>query len=81
MNGDHIKASFVISNLSSLEGQLIVCLEFLPYTPDNYSVVSPRFVPIILDACSLIDSVLRDLIDQPDEHSTFKRFALETRIP
>jgi len=75
---NHTKASFVISNFSSLEKQLSACLDFLPYTSENHSVVSPRFVPIILDACSLIDSVLRDLIDKTNEKSTFKRYARET---
>lgn len=72
------KASFVISNFASLEEQLAACLAFLPYTPENDHVVSPRFVPIILDACSLIDSVLRDFFEQPDRRATFKQFASET---
>ena len=78
MKDKHTKASFVISNFSSLEEQLLACLAFLPYTADNHHVVSPRFVPIILDACSLIDSVLRDFVGQPDKRTTFKRYARET---
>jgi hypothetical protein len=78
MKANRTRASFVISNFSSLEEQLLTCLDFLPYTVDNQRVVSPRFVPIILDACSIIDSILRDLVDQPDERTTFKRYARET---
>lgn len=78
MKDRRTKASFVISNFSSLEEQLLACLTFLPYTPDNHHVVSPRFVPIILDACSLIDSVLRDFVHQPEERTTFKQYARET---
>ena len=78
MKEKHTKASFVISNFSSLEEQLGVCLDFLPYAPENHSVVSPRFIPIILDACGLIESVLKDITDKPDERSTFKRYAGET---
>lgn len=82
MKDNRTRASFVISNFSSLEEQLLTCLDFLPYTVDNQRVVSPRFVPIILDACSIIDSVLRDLVDRPGERTTFKRYARETeRIP
>lgn len=78
MKDNRTKASFVISNFSSLEEQLSACLDFLPYTPETHGVVSPHFVPIILDACSLIDSVLRDLVNKTNEQSTFKRYARET---
>ena len=78
MKEKHTKASFIISNFSSLEEQLGVCLDFLPYAPENHGVVSPRFIPIILDACGLIESILKDIIDKQNERSTFKRYASET---
>lgn len=72
------KLSVVISNFSSLEIRLAEFLDFLPYTKDSKHVVSPRFIPIILDACSLIDSVLRHLAVKSDKRIGFKELALET---
>jgi len=40
----------------------------------NQTVLSPKFVPILLDACSLIDSVLRDATNGEDRH-TLKSYA------
>jgi len=78
MREKHTKASFIISNFSSLEDQFGLCLDFLPYAPENRNVVSPRFIPIILDACGLIESVLKDITDEPNERGNFKRYAVET---
>jgi hypothetical protein len=72
------RLSVVVANFSSLEDSLLEYLGFLHYTEDNRRIVSPRFVPIILDACSLIDSVLRDFIGQPEKRSSFKYYARET---
>lgn len=71
------KFSVVLANFTSIEDRLVEYLNFLPYTKDTQLVVSPRFIPIILDACSLIDSILRSII-QINKRTTFKNLALET---
>ena len=65
----------ILSNFSSLENRLLEYLNFLPYTKDTCHVVSPCFIPIILDACSLIDSVLRHLIGESGKRNNFKYLA------
>ena len=71
------RLSAVLANFSTLEARLLECLDFLPYTKENWRVVSPRFAPIILDACSLTDSILRHFAGLSDERAGFKRFATE----
>jgi len=71
------RLSVVLANFSSLETRLVEYLDFLPYTKDTLHVVSPHFVPIILDACSLTDSVLRHFIGESEERSSFKHYAHE----
>jgi hypothetical protein len=65
---------FVVANFHSLEEQLIECMDYIPFIEQNHGIVSPRFVPILMDACSLIDSVLRDSTDGNERH-TLKSFA------
>jgi hypothetical protein len=65
---------FVVANFHALEDQLLECMEYVPFVEANRCVVSPRFPPILLDACSLIDSVLRDSTNG-DERHTLKTYA------
>ncbi len=60
---------FVVANFRSLEDQLLACMDFVPFVAENQSVVSPKFIPIILDACSLIDSILRDASSDDSRHN------------
>lgn len=64
----------MVANFHSLEDQLIACMAYIPYIEQNQAVVSPKFVPILLDACSLIDSVLRDSTDN-EKRQTLKTYA------
>lgn len=50
----------VVAAFALLEAQLQSLLEYVPFIHQNESVVSPRAIPILMEACSLIDSVLRD---------------------
>ncbi len=54
------KLGFVVSNFEELESRLIECLSYIPYIENNKQVISPKFIPIILEACSLIDSVFKN---------------------
>ena len=65
---------FVVANFQALEDQFIECMKYVPYVEQNQAVVSPKFVPILMDACSLIDSVLRDSTDG-DKRQTLKTYA------
>ncbi len=71
------RLSAVLANFSTLEVRLVECLDFLPYTEENRRVVSHRFAPIILDACSLADSVLRHFAGLSDARADFKRLLAE----
>jgi hypothetical protein len=58
------KVDFVISNFNDLEAKLIDCLSYIPYFEQNIKTISPKFVPIILEACSLIESIFKDSVAQ-----------------
>ena len=49
------KTDFVIANFVVLEDQLIDCMEYIPFINGNKDVISAKFIPIIMDSCSLID--------------------------
>jgi hypothetical protein len=51
------KIDFTISSFLVLERQLSDCMEYLPFIDANRQAISPKFIPIIMDACSLIDSI------------------------
>lgn len=59
---DKKKVEFVVSNFIDLEKKLIDCLGYIPYKEQNYNTISPKFIPIILDTCSLIESIFKDII-------------------
>ena len=54
-----LATNFVVAQFIGLELQLHECLNFVPYIAENKHLVSPKFVPILMESCSLIDSVLR----------------------
>lgn len=72
------RLSVAVANFSLLEEQLIECLSYIQYTEENHKIVSPRFVPIILDACSLIDSILRDLLGKDEKNKNLKHYSQKT---
>ena len=50
--GQEDSRDFVVANFRSLEQQLLESMAYVPYVKQNQAVVSPKFVPILLDACS-----------------------------
>ncbi|WP_028877599.1 hypothetical protein [Teredinibacter turnerae] len=50
---------FIVANFSELENKVIECMEYIPFIDINESVVSPKFVPVLMEACSLIESIFR----------------------
>jgi len=53
------KLDFIFLNFQNLERDLIQFMEYVPYIPDNYNILSPKLNTIILEACSLAESVLK----------------------
>ena len=73
---DRVKIDFAISSFIVLERQLSDCMEYLPFIDANKQAISPKFVPIIMDSCSLIDSILFEITASSNkEHFNLKRYS------
>lgn len=72
---DSQTSDIAVSNFLSLESQLRECLDFIPFMDANQFVVSPKFIPIILESCSLIDSIFRDLAKGESLGASFKHYS------
>jgi hypothetical protein len=56
------KIEFVVSNFNDLESRLLECLSYVPYIDQNRNTISPKFIPIILETCSLIESIFKETL-------------------
>lgn len=74
MLDENNKLSFVVSNFEELESGLMECLSFIPFIETNKQVISPKFIPIILEACSLIDSVFKNSKGQKGKKHDLKSY-------
>lgn len=74
MNTDY-KANFVISQFSFLEQQLRDCMEYVPYIETNKGIISPKFVSIIMESCSLIDSIFHEISGTQSERFNLKKYS------
>lgn len=72
MLDNNSKLRFVISNFNELETQLAQCLSYIPFVEQNKRVISPKFIPIILETCGLIESIFKEL-----EGDSGKRYDLK----
>lgn len=68
-------AEFAVSNLRALERQIESCMEYIPFVEGNEKVVSPKFIPVILEACSLIDSVFHEISTEGAERFNLKKYS------
>jgi hypothetical protein len=59
----------VFANFAQLEEQITECLRFIPFTAENVGVVSPKFVAILLESCSLIESIFRRMVNDKKRHT------------
>lgn len=50
------------------------CLSYIPFIDNNKQVISPKFIPIILEACSLIDSVFKNSKGQKGKKHDLKDY-------
>jgi hypothetical protein len=66
---------FVVNNFATLEKQLLECMEFVPMVDQNKHVVSPKFIPIILESCSLIESIFKEITEDKNRKYSFKKYA------
>ena len=71
------KFDFAISSFSVLENQLTDCMAYLPFIDENKQAVSPKFVPIIMDACGLVDSIFFEISsdNKSNEHFNLKKYS------
>lgn len=65
---------FIVANYTSLEAQLVDCMEYIPYIQRNMDTVSPKFIPILIESCSLIDSIFRHMSDGK-KHYNLKEYS------
>ena len=72
---DDNRIEFVINNFTNLEKQLLECMEFIPFIDQNMHVVSSKFIPIILESCSLIESIFKEITTEKRERYNFKKYA------
>jgi hypothetical protein len=63
------RLDFVLANYTRLEDELLTCMNYVPYIEQNRNVVSPRFTPILMESCSLIDSIFRYQSDVNRQHT------------
>lgn len=66
---------FAVVNFQGLEIQLQSCMDYIPFVEGNEDVVSPKFIPIIMEACSLIDSIFKHMASEPAERNNLKKYS------
>ncbi len=64
----------ILANFLQLEQQLLDCMDYIPFTAQNHHLASPKFTPIILDGCSLTESIFKRITTNGDRH-TIKTYA------
>jgi len=64
---------FCIASFCVLEQQLKSCMEYIPFIETNKQVLSPKFVPVIFEACSLVDSIFTEMAGDATERYNLKR--------
>jgi hypothetical protein len=74
MRNQH-RLDFVINNFSLLELQLASCMDYIPFIDINRDVVSPKFIPIITEACALTESIFREITGDKGKRYSFKKYA------
>ena len=50
-------------------------MEYIPFVESNQVVISPKFIPIIVDSCSLIDSILNRFAESKTERFNLKKYS------
>lgn len=63
---------FTVNTFQELENQLSKCLEYIPFIGENKNTISPKFVTLILESCSLIESIFKIRVE---ERGGLKKYA------
>ena len=72
---DENRIDLAIRNFIDLEKQLLECMEFIPLIDQNNGTVSPKFIPIILESCSLIESIFKGIAADEKRTYGFRKYA------
>src|SRR5882724_11407256 len=62
---DELDKDLTLQWYERLEGQLIDIMRLIPPTPENFTAYSPPIAGLIVDACGLLDSILRQVSPNP----------------
>jgi len=69
------RLDFVVSNFSLLELQLSSCMDYIPFVEGNRGVISPKFIPIVMEACALTESILKEITSDKGKRYDFKKYS------
>ncbi len=69
------KFHFLVSNFEEIESQLDQCLNFIPFIDVNKQVVSPKFIPLIIESCGLIESIFKEMEGNEEERYGLKKYS------
>ncbi|MFQ5902987.1 MAG: hypothetical protein ACE5JO_04790 [Candidatus Binatia bacterium] len=58
---DDFDKDLILQWYEDLEGQLLAIMRYLPPAPENLNSYSPRLASLIMDACGLLGSILRQI--------------------
>lgn len=72
---DQQKMDSVIASFTALEATLGTCMEYVPYISTNKGGVSPKFVALILESCSLAESVLKHFSGDDTRRYTLRDYS------
>lgn len=75
MLDENTKLRFAVSSFEELESRLTDCLSFIPFIERNKQVISPRFIPIIVESCGLTESVFKALEGQDGKRHDLKDYS------
>ena len=74
---ERTRINFAVTGFENLEKQLAECMDFLPFIAENKNAISPKFIPIIMDSCSLIESILHEITCSSNkERLNLKKYCL-----
>ena len=69
------KTNFALASFQVLEDQLLDCMDYLPFIDANRQAISPKFIPIIMESCCLIDSIFHEIgTNDGEKRLTFKKY-------
>lgn len=74
MKKSHDPKWLVIAQFTDLEARLCSYMEYVPYVNNNKGVLSPKLPGMLMEACSLIDSVFKHFVNDQKQNGGFKGY-------